>query len=57
MDEILHQFETMGNHGLLAFQKVSSFEGFLGGAGFCPSICPTIVATVEQGMEQAERIN
>ena len=64
MDEILHHFETMGNHNaqsrqdciggrlerretaprspkramhLLVFTGESSFQGFLGGAGFCPS--------------------
>ena len=37
MDEILHHFETMGNHNLLAFTGESSFQGFLGGAGFCAS--------------------
>ena len=37
MDEILLQFETMGNHRLLVFTAESSFQGFLGGAGFCPS--------------------
>ena len=37
MDEILHHFETKGNQCLLVFTGPSSFEGFLGGAGFCPS--------------------
>ena len=37
MDDILHYFETMGNHGWLALTGKSSFHGFLGGAGFRPS--------------------
>ena len=37
MDEILHHFETMGNHCVLVFTRESSFQGFLGGAGFRPS--------------------
>ena len=37
MDEILHHLETMGNRCLLAFTGESSCQGFLGGAGFCPS--------------------
>ena len=37
MDEILHQFETNGNHCSLVFTGESSFQGFLGGAGFRPS--------------------
>ena len=36
-DEILHHFETMKNHYLLVFTGESPFQGFLGGAGFCPS--------------------
>ena len=36
MDEILHHFETMRSHCLLAFTRGSSFQAFLG-AGFCPS--------------------
>ena len=36
MDEILH-FETMASHCLLVFVEESSFQGFLDGAGFCPS--------------------
>ena len=32
MDEILHHFETMGNHCLLVYTGESSFQGFLGGA-------------------------
>ena len=36
MDEILHHYETMGNHLLLVFTRESSFQGFLSGAGFCP---------------------
>ena len=39
MDEILHHFETTGNHGCLAFTRKLSFQGFLGGAGFRP---PTV---------------
>ena len=31
MDEILHHFETMGNHNLLVFLGESSIQGFLGG--------------------------
>ena len=37
IDEIMHHFETMGNHCWLAFTGDSSFQGFLGGAGFPPS--------------------
>ena len=37
MDEILHHFQTMGNHCLLVFTGESPFQGFLGGAGFRPS--------------------
>ena len=37
MDKILHHFETMGNHCLLVFAGELSFQGLLGGAGFCPS--------------------
>ena len=37
MDEILQHFETMGNHCLLVFTEESSFQGFLGAAGFRPS--------------------
>ena len=37
MDEILHHFETMTNDNLLVFTGESSFQGFLGGAGSCPS--------------------
>ena len=33
MDEILHCFESMGNHCLLLFRGEISFQGFLGGAG------------------------
>ena len=46
MDEILHHFETMGNYCLLVFTGESPFQGFLGGAGFCPStVCfPTTTA-------------
>ena len=29
MDEILHHFETMGNHCLLAFAGQSSFQGLV----------------------------
>ena len=36
-DEILHDFETRGNHDELVFAGESSFQGFLGGAKFCPS--------------------
>ena len=32
MDEILHHFETMGDHCLLVFTGESPFQGFLGGA-------------------------
>ena len=32
-----HHSETMGNHLSLVFTGESSFQGFLGGAGFCPS--------------------
>ena len=32
VDGILHHFETMGRHCLLAFTGESSFQGFLGGA-------------------------
>ena len=32
MDEILHHFETMGNHFLLVATGESLFQGFLGGA-------------------------
>ena len=39
MDEILHHFETMGSHCSLLFTGESSFQGFLGGAGFRP---PTV---------------
>ena len=35
VDEILHRTEV--NHGLLAVTGESSFQGFLGGAGFRPS--------------------
>ena len=35
--EILHHFETKGNHCVLVFIGQSSFEGFLGNAGVCPS--------------------
>ena len=35
MDKIRsHHFETMGSHFLLVFTVESSFQGFLGGAGF-----------------------
>ena len=37
MDEFLHHFETMGDHCLLVFTRESLFQGFLCGAGFCPS--------------------
>ena len=37
IDEILHHFETMGNHCSLVFTEVSSFQGLLAGAGFRPS--------------------
>ena len=37
MDEILHHVETMINPCWLVFTGESSFKGFLGGAGFCPS--------------------
>ena len=37
MDEILHRFETMGNHCLLAFTRQASLQHFLGGARFSPS--------------------
>ena len=37
MDEILHHFETTGNHCLLVFTGQSFSQGFLGGAGFRPS--------------------
>ena len=37
MVEILHHFETMGNHCPFLFPGESSFQGFLGGAGFRPS--------------------
>ena len=32
-----HQIETIRNHRLSAFTSESSFQGFLGGAGFRPS--------------------
>ena len=35
MDEILHHYETIGNHFLLVFTGES--QSFLGGAGFRPS--------------------
>ena len=34
MDRILHHLGSMGNHCSLAFPGDSSFQGFLGGAGF-----------------------
>ena len=34
MDEILHHFETIGNHCLLVSTGESSFEVLLAGAGF-----------------------
>ena len=34
---IAHLFETLGSHGVLVFIGESSFQGFLGGAGFRPS--------------------
>ena len=34
MDEILHHFETMGNHCLLVFTREASFQGVLGGEDF-----------------------
>ena len=37
MDEILHHLETMGNNLSWVFTGESSFQGFLGGAGFRPS--------------------
>ena len=38
MDEIgSHHFETMGNHCFLVYTWESSIQGFLGGAGYCPS--------------------
>ena len=37
MDEILHHLETMGHHCWLVYTGESSFQGFLGGAGFRPS--------------------
>ena len=37
MDKILHHFDTMGNHDLLAFTGESSNLRVLGGAGFPPS--------------------
>ena len=37
MDTILHHIETMGCHCFLVFTGESSFQGFLGGAGFRPS--------------------
>ena len=37
MDEILHHFEAMANLCLLVVTGKSSFQGSLGGAGFCPS--------------------
>ena len=48
MDEILHHLETMGNHCLLVFTGESSFQGFLGGAGFRPStVCDRIDRNLE----------
>ena len=44
MDEILHHFETIGNHCLLAFAGESPIQGFLSGAGFRPS---TVVKKAE----------
>ena len=42
MDEILHHFETMGNHCSLAFTVELSFQRFSAGAGFRPStVSPT----------------
>ena len=37
MDKFLHHTETMGNHCLSEFVGELSFQGLLGGAGFCPS--------------------
>ena len=37
MDEFLHHFETMKNCCPLVVRGESSFQGFLGGAGFRPS--------------------
>ena len=37
MDKFLRHFETMRSHCLLLFIGGSSFQGFLGGAGFRPS--------------------
>ena len=48
MDEILHRFETMGNHNFVSiYRGIRPFQGFLGGAGCCPStVCLVVTAHV-----------
>ena len=54
MDKILHQFETMKKHCLLAFTGKPSFQGFLGGAGFRPS---TVGLLQKDGVKQNPKAN
>ena len=52
MDEILHHFETVVNHCLLVFTRNSSFQRFLGGAGFRSSTVGFPKEAVELAMFQ-----
>ena len=38
MNEILHHFDSRGHHLLLAFTRIISFQGSLGGAGIRSSV-------------------
>ena len=52
MDKILHHFETMRNHCLLVCAGESSFQGLLGGAGFCLSAVCTRLVTLSPPKSQ-----
>ena len=41
-DEILHHVESMQNQSRLEFTGESSFQGFVGGAGFRPPTVPPL---------------
>ena len=56
MDEILHRFETMGNHSLLVLTGEACFKGLIGGSGFPSTVCFAGRASIYSARESHERL-